>query len=74
MTHSIKLYYAVSRSGQGYVFTEMPTRNEHFGIWCGEMYGFITSLIMYMEGEKGFSLPKIKWSDDPVEITLTASY
>jgi len=63
------LYYAVSGSGQGCVFTGLPERNEHFRVWCGEQLACFSSLVMQMESE-GFELPVLTWKDEPVAIEL----
>ena len=70
MTREMSVWYAVSKTGQGGVFTTRPERHEHFGIWVGERIGFVSSLVMYMEAE-GFELPRIKWTDDPVPMTVS---
>lgn len=67
------IWYAVSKRGQGRVFTTKPERNDHWGIWEGESVGFISMLVMEMEAD-GFELPMLKWSDDPVKLTITLGY
>lgn len=62
MEKTITIWYAVSKTGQGRVFTSRPERHEQFGIWVGESIGFISSLFMWMEAE-GFTLPTMGWSD-----------
>lgn len=70
MKKEMTLWYAVSKTGQGRIFTKKPERNEHFGIWAGEHIGFASELVMYMESE-GFTLPDLRWSDEPAALTLT---
>lgn len=65
-----KLWYAVSKKGQGRVFTTCPIRDEHFGIWLGESIGCISTTLMLFESD-GLDLPAIKWNDDPVQIELS---
>lgn len=67
---SMKLYYAVSKNGRGRIFTSLPVRNVHFGIFEGEQIGFATTLFMYFTSE-GFPIPDISWKDDPVELELS---
>ena len=65
------LYYAVSRRGQGNIYTEKPEREEHFGIWAGHIEGCYQSVVSDMECEGVVELPDIRWEDDPVELKLT---
>jgi len=67
------IWYAVSKRGQGRVFTTEPVRNDHWGIWEGEHVGFISMLVMEMEAD-GFEMPMLKWGDDPVKLTITLGY
>ena len=69
----MELWYAVSKSGQGRIFTSRPERNEHFGIWTGEHIGFVSSLFMWFEAE-GLVPPELRWGDDPVKMTLTLGF
>ena len=69
----MELWYAVNKSGQGRVFTVRPERNEYFGVWVGTSLTSVSSLVMQLEWE-GFTLPSIKWSDDPVRMTLSLGY
>ena len=73
MIKVMTIYYAVSRTGQGRVFTTLPERNEAFGIWCGESVGFVSSLFMYMESD-GFRMPDLKWHDDPAKLTISLEF
>jgi len=68
-----KLWYAVSKGGQGRVFTSLPVRNEHFGIFEGESIGAVSTVFMLFESE-GLEVPDIKWKDDPVELELSIKF
>lgn len=65
-----KVWYAVSRKGQGRIFTSCPVRNETFGIFEGESIGCISTLFMLFEGD-GFRLPRRKFEDDPIELEIS---
>ena len=67
------LYYAVSRRGQGVVFTDMPVRIDKLGIWSGTIEGIYNSVVADMEAEGFAELPLISWNDEPVELKLTLS-
>lgn len=69
----ITLYYAVSASGQGRIFTEMPSRDPQLETWVGDSDGFLVLVVARMEA-LGFVLPKISWGDSPVELKLTLDY
>lgn len=69
----IPIWYAVSKRGQGRVFTTCPIRNEHFGVWEGESVGCITMTFMMMESD-GFEVPDLKFNDDPVKLKLSLEY
>ena len=73
MEKKMEIWYAVSKSGQGRVFTSKPERNEHFGIWTGEHIGFVSSLFMWFEAE-GLTLPEIGWGDEPIRMVLSLGY
>lgn len=73
MKKEATIWYAVSKTGQGRVFTTKPERNDHFGIWVGEHVGFVSSLFMWAESE-GLRLPDLKWNDDPVPMTVTIGF
>lgn len=73
MKQGKELYYAVSRRGRGGVFTSLPVRNEHFGLWEGKMETCYSSVISDMEAD-GLALPDISFSDEPVRMTITVSY
>lgn len=66
---SKKLYYAVNGSGQGVIFCSVPERDDHRKIWLGEIVGLFASLVMQLESE-GFTLPVLKWTDEPVMLEL----
>lgn len=68
-----KLYYAVSRRGQGVVFTDQPERNDKLGIWCGRIEGCYSSVVCDMAAEGLLELPDIAWNYEPVELKLTIS-
>lgn len=68
-----KIWYAVSKTGQGRVFTTCPVRNEHFGIWEAESIGCISTLFMLFESD-GLQVPNLKWDDDPVALELTMAF
>lgn len=68
-----KLYYAVSGSGQGRVFTTLPERDEHFKVWLGESIGAISTIFLLSESE-GMKVPDITWKDDPVELELSIKF
>lgn len=64
------IWYAVSKSGQGRVFTTLPVRNPHWGIWEGESVGCISTLFMIFEAD-GLELPNLTFKDEPVELELS---
>lgn len=74
MTKPKKLFYAVSARGQGVVFTAKPERVEKIGVWSGRIEGCYCSVIADMEAEGLLRLPKLTYSDEPVELKLTVSY
>lgn len=63
------LYYAVSGSGQGYLFTAAPTRDIYRKLWVGERVGFYPLLIIDFLKD-GLKLPEMKWIDNPVKLEL----
>lgn len=63
------VYYAVSGTGQGCVFTTEPVRDEHRKVWHGTVAGCVSAFVMLAESE-GFSLPPLKWTDNPVRISI----
>lgn len=68
------LYYAVSRRGQGVVFTDMPERVEKLGIWSGTIEGIYNSVVSDMEAEGYAELPLLSWKDEPVELKLSLEH
>ena len=73
MTKEVVLFYAVNRSGQGVVFTGKPCRNDHYGVWVGEISVGFRRAVMDFEAV-GFATPRIGWNDEPVELNLTIGY
>lgn len=65
-----RVFYAVSKSGQGRIFTTLPERDEHWGMWLGESVGCISTLFMLFLSD-GLQLPTITWEDEPVELELS---
>lgn len=65
-----KLYYAVNGSGQGMIFCSFPERDNHRNVWCGNMEGLYTRLVMQLESEQALSLPVLSWKDEPVVLEL----
>lgn len=70
MKQTMTIWYAVSKSGQGRVFTSKPERDGHFGIWVGESIGFVSSLFLWFEAE-GFRIENMAWQDEPKELTIS---
>lgn len=66
-----KLWYAVSRRGQGVIFTTYPVRNEKIGVFEGRIEACFCSVVSDMEAEGLIRLPDINFSDEPVELELT---
>ena len=64
------LWYAVSGSGQGCVFTTFPERNDHRKIWVGDIEGLYCSIVWQFEASGFISLPVLSWKDDPVKLEL----
>lgn len=69
MLMEMKLWYAVSGTGQGAVFLAPPIRDEKRMKWIGNMEGCVSWTVYLMES-RGFELPNIKWADEPVELQL----
>lgn len=65
-----KIYIATSKTGQMRVFTSVPERDQHFGIWCGDSVGCISMVFMLFESD-GMHVPNQKWDDDPIELELS---
>lgn len=72
-SHRIKIYYVVSRSGQGSIIIGTPMRDTKNGLWWGQRDSSVTLVVARMEA-LGFVLPKITWDDEPVELTLSLDY
>lgn len=70
---TMTLWYAVSKSGQGRVFTSLPERSEPFSCWVGESVGAISTVFMIAEAD-GLQVPDIKWKDEPVELELSINF
>ena len=68
-----ELFYAVSRKGQGRVFTECPKRDERLGVWVGESAGCISMTVMIFESD-GYVLPRISWDDEPIGMKMSLEY
>lgn len=66
-----KLWYAVSGTGQGRVFTTFPVRDDHFKIWCAESVGCISMTVMLLESEGLLTFPPMTWNDEPIEFELS---
>ena len=67
------IYYAVSRKGQGRIFTERPIRDVKLGVWVGESAGYISMTVILMQ-TSGFKLPELTWEDAPVRLELSLNY
>ncbi len=72
-SHRMPLYYAVSESGQGFIFIGEPWRDYTVNTWRGELDGNVIMVVSRFEA-LGFVLPKISWEDEPVELTLSLAY
>ena len=70
---TIEIWYAVSKRGQGHIYTTKPLINEHFGVYEGEQNSCVTMFVLMMEAD-GFELPVLKFGDDPVKLKITMSY
>lgn len=68
-----ELWYAVSGTGQGVLFTTKPYRDDYRKCWVGEVVGCISRAVMLFESE-GLVLPVLKWSDEPVRLTMTITF
>ena len=66
----MELYYAVSGTGQGIVYQGRPFRDDHKKCWLGHVVGCVNMVVSLFEAN-GFELPPLKWSDDPVKLSLT---
>ena len=65
-----ELWYAVNKDGRGNIFTSLPVRNEHFGIWEGSMESCFAGVVAVLEAE-GLKLPNITSKDNPVKLSLS---
>ena len=65
-----EVYIAANKSGQIRVFTDMPERNEHFGMWVGDSMGCISTIFMIYEAD-GLVLPPLTFKDEPRKYTIT---
>ena len=70
MEKTLTLYYAVNRSGQAHVFTELPERDDAKGIWVGRMSVAMQMAVIEFEAS-GYQLPLRRWLDDAVELNFT---
>lgn len=64
------LYYAVNGTGQGIVFISRPIRDDTKKIWLGDIVPCYMLAVTQMVSEGLFDLPLMKWSDEPVKLTL----
>ena len=69
----LDIYWAVSRKGQGRIFTERPIRDVKLGVWVGESAGYISMTVILMQ-LSGFKLPELTWEDAPVRLELSLNY
>ena len=65
-----KIWLACSKKGQVRVFTSLPVRDEHWGMWLGEAVGCISTLFMLFEAD-GMEVPDINFNDEPRKLTIT---
>lgn len=65
-----ELFYAVNKDGRGNIFTSLPVRNEHFGIWEGAMVSCISGVVEIFAAD-GMNLPNITFKDDPRKLSLS---
>lgn len=72
--NSKKLWYAVSATGQGHIFTEKPEREEKLGVWKGRIVGCYCAVVIDMATEGLIRLPKLNWRNEPVELKLTITH
>ena len=68
-----RIWLACSKKGQVRVFTSYPVRDDHWGIWCAESVGCISTLFMLFEAD-GLEIPPLKWSDSPVAMEISIDY
>lgn len=65
-----EVYIAANKSGQIRVFTNLPERNDAFGIWVGDSVGCISTIFMLFEAD-GMEVPALKFCDEPRKFTIT---
>lgn len=65
-----ELWYAVNKDGRGNIFTSLPVRNEHFGVWEGTMESCFSNVVESLAAE-GLPLPNITYNIEPQKISLT---
>lgn len=65
-----ELWYAVNKDGRGNIFTSLPIRNNHFGVWQGTMESCFSGVVSVFDAE-GLSLPGITYDNEPHKILLT---
>ena len=68
-----ELWYAVNKDGRGNIFTSLPVRNEHFGIWEGTMMSCFSEMVEVFASE-GLNLPNITYINEPLKLTLTLDF
>ena len=69
----IDIYYCADEDGQCKVFLSRPLRSvnqNNLGIWRGEFDGSVNTFFGLLFHYGNFSLPKIKWKDEPVRIRI----
>lgn len=64
------VWYAVSGTGQGLVFLDRPERDGKWKTWFGHIDGCVSQFVSMMESF-GLVLPPLRWSDEPVRLSLT---
>ena len=68
-----KIWLACSKKGQVRVFTSLPVRDEHWGMWLGEAVGCISTLFMLFEAD-GMEVPPLSWRDAPVAMEISIDF
>lgn len=69
-----ELWYAMSKRGQGLLFTSKPKRMDNIGTWNGNMAGCYSSVVFDMEYLGLLKLPVLTFEDEPIKLTLTVNY
>ena len=72
-TMKVKAWLAASKRGQLKIFDTKPERNEHFGIWVGDMTTAMMTFLMELES-RGMELPQMTWKDEPREVTIEINF